>query len=613
MTLTFHVIRPKEGAAPSGVKYVREEFKPKSEKAGAVKMRRYRARKKGATFVAVLDMETDPFDNVLQEDIFPFVACLYSKDFEPIVIWEENRAAFTQAVVNAIMALPESYIIYAHNGGKFDFMFLVHKLRGEVQFKGRGIMSAMIGPHELRDSFHIIPEKLAAYQKEKFDYENMRKGKRDHFRKEITDYLISDCRYLLDIVVGFIDEFGPKISIGQAAMAELRKTVKFDRLNASQDKEIRKYFYGGRVECLQGRILAQGHYKLYDVNSMYPDVMANCQHPIGSEYETRPGEPGSFTCFVDVTCKNYGALVARDGRGDTTATIEEGRFFTTIHEFNMALKYGLIEDVVINFCVDCNKYANFSAFILPQYEKKERIKALMDQFKDRGDDSSAAFMDLKKDYTFSKLIQNNAYGKFATNPERFKETYITEPGEMPPEEFEGCGATPVCENEEYWIWERPSPEKRYFNVGTAASITGAARAKLMEAIQNAEDPIYCDTDSLICRELHNTELHPSKLGAWDLEAEYSEVIINGKKLYACKPLPGGKSREKIRSKGVQGLSYEDMLAMYDSATITRPNFGPTLTRTGRQYYVTRSVKATAQVRSPTHGHDKRPARPLRHA
>lgn len=571
----------------------------------AQRMRKYRARKSKAKLenIAILDMETDPFDSELQTQIEPFLAVLYADQFEPVIIWDEDRFSFARKVIAAIEALPEPYTIYAHNGGKFDYMFLMHELRGDVSFKGRGIMRAKIGPHEIRDSFHILPDRLAAFNKDVFDYKNMAKDKRNNFRKEIIDYCIADCRYLLDIVKSFVKEFGLKLSIGAAALADLRRHYKYETLTSSVDESLRPFFFGGRVECLAGRGIFTGHYKLYDVNSMYPAVMANMKHPIGNKYTWRPGEPGEMTCFIDLECKNNGALVQRqkleDGTYETTTGVREGRFMTTIHEYKAALELGLIWDVKINMCVDNNKLTDFSKFVLPHYEKRQEIKGTLKKFKEQMlSETSQTWLDVKKDDMFRKFLLNNGYGKFAQNPRRYKETFVTNPGEAP--DVEGYeDTTPVYEGAKYWIWQKPAPKQKFNNVGTAASITGAARSVLMRAIAGATDPIYCDTDSLICREISGVELDGVKLGAWDLEAEFSEVIVNGKKMYACKPLNGGK--EKIRSKGVNGLTYDEMKKMFYGEILEKVNSGVTLTRTGNQYYVTRKVRATAKLRNDRNG------------
>lgn len=627
------------------------------------------------TNIAVLDMETDPFDDEKREAIRPFVCEIYSDKFDAIVIWDENFKAFAGKVVAAIEALPDSFTIYAHNGGKFDFMFLVHLLRGAVKFKGRAIMSAKIGNHELRDSLHILPEKLAAWKKDKFDYEKMRKANRRRHRAEILTYLHADCVYLFDIVKRFVGEFGLKISIGQAAFAELRKHYKVEHLTETMDEALRPYFFGGRVECIAGRgffdsATHRDGYKLYDVNSMYPWAMAHHPHPISTAYQWRRGKPGPDTVFIDLTCRNYGALVARgDDEGVqqgvppvlnnvsstnmATPDVSFGRFHTTIFEYDMARKYDLIDKVELHWCIDNPARTNFSKFIVPMYLRRIQTKAIMQSLRARGLENTVEFEETKKEDLLLKYLLNNSFGKFAQNPRNFKEYFYTAAGERPDAEwleflnvardlvsrFEAGNARwqgaardyetacevlhrysmPVERTPEFAIWAKPSPGRRYNNVGTAASITGAARAALLEAKVNAVDPIYCDTDSLICRTLNGVELDPQKLGAWDREEEFDHVIIAGKKLYCCTVkgrADGHEKRLKVRCKGADlmvrpkspeagsvewrmanAATWKNYTDLLDDKTLLMTNKAPTMKKTGEQAYITRRIVATAPLRS----------------
>jgi len=568
--------------------------------------------------IAILDMETDPFDAVEELRIAPFLAVLYADTFDEIVIWEENEDVFVEKVIAAIEGLPGYFTIYAHNGGRFDFLFLLHKIRGPVSFKGRGIMSARVGKHEMRDSFHIIPERLANWQKDKFDYSKLKKGERSKNKKEIISYCVNDCRYLLDIVKTAVSKFGLKLTIGQMAMCELRKHYDVERFDESADNYIRQFFFGGRVECIAGRGEFVGDYKLFDVNSLYPHVMAAFEHPIGSfgTYTIRHGEPGPDTVFIDLVCENNGALIGKTDGGETTARIKKGRFRTTIHEYKIAQRYGLINDVRFNFCIDCPNRSDFKNFVLPLYENRLTTKSEIDRMKKAGTETSAAFMDMKKDDIFYKLLLNNAYGKFAINPRRFMEHYLTDPDQQPPDEWftsinkiedandRAKYLDAVFESDRYWIWQKPNPGFRFNNVGVAASITGAARAVLLEALQRAVEPIYCDTDSIICRDLSGVEISKTALGAWDLEDEFTRVIINGKKLYSVEHkvekrrtpeqiAEGLDPRYTVKSKGTARLTWPEMECMLHGAAFTVRNRAPTLDRYSDQYYVSRTIRATA--------------------
>lgn len=561
--------------------------------------RNYKARKRNhkKQCIAILDMETDPFDNKRPNDyIFPFLAVLYSDQFETVIIWEENYEIFINRLIASILALPSAFTIYAHNGGKFDFMFLVHKLRGEVSFKGRGIMRASIGPHELRDSYHIIPEKLATMAKQKFDYERLRRQSREQWRTEIIAYCISDCENLFAYVKRFIEKYGFKISIGAAAIAKLGEHYKVDKVAPSTDTMLRNFFFGGRVECIAGAGYYAGNFKLYDVNSMYPYAMANFNHPIGSDYLKRPGRPNNSTIFLRLTCANNGALLGKDDTGNLVSNKSSGEFFTSKWEYETALELGLIADVRVLECIDNFRFTNFEKFVTPLYTQRALEKAALERLTQLGIDSGSEFDAINSEVLFLKLILNNAYGKFAQNPRRYKDHFLTDPGERPVigDDEPDYDRLPEFEGETYWIWSRPSPSLRFNNVGTAASITGAARSILMRAIHGAKNPIYCDTDSLICEELRGQRIHKTELGAWDLEKEISELIVCGKKLYAYKTLDGTKT--VVRSKGTAGLEWNDMLGMLEGDTRTVTNRGATLTKTGRQYYISRRIARTAPLR-----------------
>ena len=572
--------------------------------------------------VAVFDCETDPFDNTLKSWVKPFCGVLYRDDAEPVVIWDADFDSWCDRVISAIGQLPRRFMIYAHNGGRFDYMFLLHKLRGAIKFKGRGIMSVRVGPHELRDSFHILPTKLAAFRKDEFDYDKMLPENREASREEIIQYCVNDCKYLLTVIKSFIKEYGFKLSIGQAAMQELKKHYTWERIGKHSDEYLRQYFFGGRVDCLQGAGRFCGDFRIYDVNSMYPAVMASHLHPTGSEFEIRSkASPTENTFFVLLECENDNALVQRNiitnisghtiqeviNAAQTTASTRNGVFFTTIHEFRIAEKHGLIKGINILACVDFEQRSNFAEFIRPIYERRLHWKREEDRLEREAPFSEAHFEAVKWSM-FLKLLMNNAYGKFAQNPERFAESYLLDLDAKPPVDDNGTWVleesfVPYSGIGGYALWSRPAPNLRFNNVATGASITGAARAVLLAQIVLAKNPIYCDTDSLICEGLHpDTELDVAKLGAWKYEGSYDDIIIVGKKTYAVRNTDTGK--EKVRSKGAFNLTWANFEGIITGQSIIQTKKGPivgviskakgpTINKDGSQTYQERTVKITA--------------------
>lgn len=597
--------------------------------AGDVKgqKKRYRAKKsaKRRQNIAILDLETDPFDDAGIAPVHPFLAVVYSDQFPTIIIWDNDWKSLVEKLYAELEALDEPFIIYAHNGGRFDYMFLLHLIQGHAKFKGRSLMSAKFGKHELRDSLHIIPESLKnANRKISFDYTKMRKDKRERYRQEITHYCIEDCVATFEVVRAFVDKFGLPITIGQAAMSELKKEYSFKRLTERTDWYMRQWFFGGRVECL-GKT---GHYKeplkLYDVNSMYPSVMAYMKHPTGNEFYVGDRVTRK-TAFIHLECDNKGALISRGEDGTLTTGKTRGEFFTTIYEYRAAHELGLIKNILIIKTIDFDEWQDFRGVIVRLYMEREKLKAMI-----AAEPNHANLKALKQEATFIKYLLNNIYGKFAQNPRKFKDYWLTLPDERPPIDWLYKGvdfeakrndelpdglsdvermdyvkrlrSLPTETTNAYWIWSIPSGDWRFNNVCTAATITGGARAKLLRAIHASERPLYCDTDSLVCSGIRDTSLHihASELGAWKCETDINEFIVAGKKLYGfhTPEFDGITKRddlfvgEQIRSKGNQGVTWDELLAIVGGQVISKTLKAPTITRAQTQHYMTRELRMT---------------------
>ena len=182
---------------------------------------------------------------------------------------------------------------------------------------------------------------------------------------------------------------------------------------------------------------------------------------------------------------------------------------------------------------------------------------------------------------------NNAYGKFAQNPARFRE-------------HELFATVEQCEAENYAahgvmgsrILGQRSPtiirKSSYYNVNVAASITGAARATLLRALHAASRPIYCDTDSIICTHLPDDFLHQTALGRWKSEAVGDRAAIAAKKIYA---VFAGEECTKHASKGAR-LSPAEIVRVANGETVTYHNSAPSLSVGQSSFFITRQIKMT---------------------
>ena len=131
----------------------------------------------------------------------------------------------------------------------------------------------------------------------------------------------------------------------------------------------------------------------------------------------------------------------------------------------------------------------------------------------------------------------------------------------------------------------------YYDVCIAASITGAARAILMDAIATSENVFYCDTDSIICSGKFGPVVDPHSLGAWKHEADLHSLAIAGKKLYAGRGFcPKGKPIEKVASKGIKATALQ-IEKMADGRTILWKSQAPNFKFDGTTKFVVRKARS----------------------
>lgn len=528
--------------------------------------------KKSEREVAIIDFETDPFR--------------FGRVPEPFacgVLWRGIYVDFWgpncwQSAADYLLAINVPLVVYAHNGGKFDFFFMWRVLENPIKLINSRIVSARLGIHELRDSWAIMPFALARYKKTEIDYSKFEPEVRDVHKPEILNYLHDDCCDLMDLCAAFVARFGFNLTIAGTAMKALTAIHPQENCNERHDERFRPFYFGGRVECFRSGIVT-GDHKVFDVNSMYPAVMSNFDHPIGSRYlelanpklgasNWLEGYDGCFY-FCEVEGDNLGALPVREKAG-LTFNQSGGTFFTTSHELRTAIELGKFRVSRISRALVPYEVQRFDGFVKHYTDEKKEAKK-------RGD---------KIAELFAKYIVNSAYGKFGQDPRRFKDYMICIRGihQKPDLPWELEESAP-----NWTIWAKESPTKRFFDVAIAASVTSAARSVLMRGIAGATNPVYCDTDSIICESLSGVTLDEYELGAWKLEARGDRIAVAGKKLYA---LFDGDSPVKWASKGTK-LSPIEIMKVATGDQILWQSEAPNFSLTGSTKFVARVSRMTA--------------------
>lgn len=540
--------------------------------------------------LAVVDTETDPQE--VNGEYLPFVVGFYD-GYSYHHFWDHagKPGSCVADFVTFIRTLKRKYLVYAHNGGKFDFMMMLDHFEEAMHIQNGRIVRCYIGQHEFRDSYSIIPVPLADFkgkhEKKKFKdtaeasrwyIEKFNRRDRLKNKREILAYLKDDCLTLYAGVKRFREEFGDKLTIGSTSMGQLKKLHPFQPSGQTYDKMFRPFYFGGRNQCFRSGVLT-GAYKVFDVNSMYPHVMSKFLHPISTDHEINI-KLTDKTTFALIEAKNYGCLPARTKNG-LDFTIEQGIFFASIHEINAGLETGTLRIIRVKHAIEHRERTTFESFVDTFYRK--RLIA-----REAGDEMLV---------TFYKLILNSAYGKFAQNPENYL-NYIITHDEIPADVCQPH-CLPDCPyhwkvyqtNGRHIIWCRPSNTRIFFNVATAASITAAARALLLRGLANAVDPVYCDTDSIICKDLR-ADIDAAKLGAWKLEKEGDTVAIAGKKLYCV--TSAGEPVKKA-AKGAL-ISAEDIFKLCRGGTVQKTHPVPHFKFDGSHHYVTRRLRFTADAK-----------------
>ena len=427
----------------------------------------------------------------------------------------------TVGLANHIRALKGKWIVYAHDGGKRegDFYFLMGFIEaGPIKIMNNRIVEAKIGAHEIRDSFAILPLPLADFVKNECDpkwFEGPKRRERHH--AEIRGYLKAELETLYGLIARFAADFGPVLTLGTAAMKEMRSRGLGERAAPSYDERIRRpYFYGARTEAYELGVI-EGDLYHYDVSSMYPWAMGRLKHPFGmNRLNSDKVYPNTF--LMTVEGENYGAFAVRrdDPAGGLDWTREYGIFHVSRYEWEAAEETGAFRTDKIHETLTWDEARDFHEYVDFWYAKRRRALA-------GGDEIGG---------TIYKLLLNASAGKHGQDPANYSDHTLTRFNDAYPADGHKDWVW-SWESKElgYRIWARPAAHVQLYNVATAASIHGAARARLLRGIQQAPGIVYCDTDSIISRGPAKLELRDG-LGGWRLLHVAARAAIVSPKVYA---------------------------------------------------------------------------------
>jgi hypothetical protein len=400
--------------------------------------------------------------------------------------------------------------------------------RGNVSTFKDSLKKLPMGVDAIAKAFHLPISKLS------IDYDEYREPGHELTREEV-DYVLNDVRIVAMALQVQEDRGLTKLTLGSDALNDCREFVGFRRWNnlfpeltLQADDMIRKAYRGGYTYCNPKTQadedrpnLCVGNGSVYDVNSMYPSVMSQCELPVGlpvwfdGRYET-DGEYPLHVSYVTAYLKS------RENRFPTLQIKRNPYFRETEYITDTE---GYVELAVTNVDLEVLE-AQYEMDIL-SYNGGFKFRCASGVF----DDYIDYWMRVKAtteggERTLAKLMLNSLYGKFATNPHvQSKVPFMRDDGSVG-----------------YSLMPEETRKPVYTPVGVF--VTSYARKRIIEAIEHVHDRFcYCDTDSIHLtgwQPVSGMEVHPTRLGAWKHESDFDKAKYVRAKTYMERIIATGK-------------------------------------------------------------------------
>lgn len=430
--------------------------------------------------------------------------------------------------------------IYAHNGGKFDFLFFLDFLfRNEwvervIDKSGRIIALKCEGVNAsfmFADSYSLLQSSLrklgeafnTPHQKTTIDYKRVKKDD-----ERTLKYLFNDVMCLYECLCSFFNSewiATPKLTIASQAMNTFKEffmPYTLQRIKFTDSEAFRaKYYAGGRVEVFKGA----GTVNCYDVNSLFPFAMLQPM-PCGVMKKTqtyRHGCIGFYECNVGSTPDWYVSPLMFKGKKEGDRNPKT--FFVNgsgTYYLSSAMIELLRSDYGIKVTVNSGWYFTSQEDLFTEYVTK--------------------FFKLKQEGTgankvIAKYMLNSLYGKFGQA--QWAEALVHNDGYR-----EGFRDANPYLTKYGMVLIKEKSRSKFIMPFIAAYITELARLYHFQLMRKHEaEMVYCDTDSLYTFADYSSNVG-ERIGQLKFEGRFRGIFLNAKS-YALK---WGK-KEKVAFKG----------------------------------------------------------------
>lgn len=497
-------------------------------------------------------------------------------------------------------------MIWAHNGGGYDFNFVLecvikgegrkHFVLEEIMPRGSTFLCIVIrriiynekGERKesckitFRDSLAALPSSLKELTKN-FKTE-CAKGEWDHANRvktrddpELLEYLKADCIGLYQVLQTYfswpiIKESGVAFTVASQALKVFR-TFMDERImgcptdgpdHMNVDKFVRKGYFGGRTEVFRPHFKSKKGSKIscWDINSLYPSVMRDFEYPTRFKkwsWKYNPKEFGFWeaTVFVpkDMYVPPLGTLIHIDRKTKKVESVSDssqGKFIFPTGTFSgvwssIELEYAKSLGVKVLRIGKGAIFENggyiFRHFIDELYEMRQKAEK----------DSVDSFI--------CKLLLNSCYGRFGLNLDR--EQLVKDVGQegitdLTSYEFETgeiVNGKPVIER---FVKEKHTISS-FTNVAIAAWVTAQARIRMHKQYMLVKDKLYyTDTDSIFVED-DGSMISSKDLGKFKYEYSATEACFLLPKTYALAGITGIENlKDKVNNikAVVKGIAKE---------------------------------------------------------
>lgn len=429
----------------------------------------------------------------------------------------------------------QGYRIYFHNGGRYDFLFLIEKLLDRYKLEFVNAQSSFIAIKitelniDIVDSYKLLPaglEKLIdfyniVYKKIPIDFSKKLTTK----NKRLKEHLRNDCMALYDVLSEVIAQYGElKYTIASQALHIFTKKFfkgTIYQVTNNHDLYFRgNYYRGGRTEVYKGY---GKNLNYYDINSLYPYVMMKPM-PVLYPIETKKYINNKIGFYKIRLLTNTDYIISplnikiKDGLYHVNGN-KGDIFYLCSPELEYLYETGNKFEVISGIYFD-KKETIFNRFIDHFYEIKMSTENESERY-------------------FAKLMLNSLYGKFGQKLN----------GEQIVHGYQNGAKVYDAENDLFLIdVER---KIKFKGVHIAAYITSLARLELLKRMREAgEEHIwYADTDSIVTDKKLRTGVN---IGDLKIVSQINEAVFISPKTYS---FIDEDSNEIVKHKGFTSDSF----------------------------------------------------------